>query len=126
MLPHEYSLFTVSCYLSQHNGRTVENSLRTIHFSADKGRFRLDNNPNFVAERSLKTSSHHTFTTRTTIVSLDSLKIRWTHITLVTENIPVTYKVAMIKLTLVFQINFAYTNLQYMNSLQQGGSRSDI
>jgi len=127
-LPHEYPLFTVPHYSPQHNGRTVENSLRrTICFSADKGGSRLDNSPNFVTERSLKTSSHHPLTRRTTIVSLDSSKIRWSHVTLLgTGNILVTYKVTVIKPMLVFQINFTYTNLQYKNSLRQGGSRSDI
>lgn len=63
-----------------------------MYFSADKGRSRLDNNPIFfVAERSLQTSSHHSLTTRTTIVSLDFLKIRQTHVRLlITGSIVVT------------------------------------
>lgn len=98
-------------------------------FSADKGRSRLDNNSFFVvvvAERSLKTSSHHPLTARTTTVSLDSLQVRQTGVRLlVTGSILVKYKVTTLK-KMVFLIILPYTNLQPKNSLRQEGSRSDI
>lgn len=124
------TLCSVSCYLPQYNGKTVKDSLRrTMCFSADKGRSRLDNNSFFVvvvAERSLKTSSHHPLTARTTTVSLDSLQVRQTRVRLlVTGSILVKYKVTTLK-KMVFLIILPYTNLQPKNSLRQEGSRSDI
>lgn len=133
-LIHEYIIFPIKIYLisfyyiqlvwEEYQSYAKLLSMMATSFSAGKGTSRLNNNQNSVAEQSLKTSCHHTLTTRTD--SLDSLKKRRTHITLlVTENIPVTWWLwlnqcwcsKLISLTQIYKIKI---------NLDKEESRADI